>query len=122
MMVEKNLDQVISKYLDIIEIPSELKGYSYLKYAIALVCSDRSFCRKITKRLYPEIAKKFETNPNGVASCIRLAIEKGWDKTCRKEEDPIEVLQIFGDEFYRVLPKNITFISAIAEYIKLKDI
>ena len=50
MMVEKNfyeLDQVISKYLDIIEIPSELKGYSYLKYAIALVCSDRSFCKKL---------------------------------------------------------------------------
>ena len=71
----------------------------------------------VTKVLYPEVAKKFDTTPSRVERAIRHAIEVAWDR------GDIEVLQkYFGYTVSNIKgkPTNSEFIAMIADNLTLK--
>jgi two-component system response regulator (stage 0 sporulation protein A) len=71
----------------------------------------------ITKVLYPQVAKTFDTTPSRVERAIRHAIEVAWDR------GDLETLQRFFG--YTVSnskgkPTNSEFIALIADRLKLQ--
>lgn len=70
------LETKIIEILHRLGISPLLLGYSYLKEAIKLSYKDNTYYLKnITKRLYPDIAKKFKTILSRVERAIRHTIE-----------------------------------------------
>ena len=79
---------------------------------------DMEVLESITKRLYPDVAKKFSTSPSRVERAIRHAVEVAWDR------GDVDVLnRYFG---YTVAcnkgkPTNSEFIAMIADKLKLEN-
>lgn len=71
----KSIEIRIYKFLAEIGIPSNIKGYNYIKTALMLAYNDSSILENITKVLYSEIAKKYDTTSSRVERAIRHAIE-----------------------------------------------
>ena len=72
----------------------------------------------VTKVLYPEVAKRFNTTPSRVERAIRHAIEVAWDR------GDVEVLQkFFGYTVSGIKgkPTNSEFIAMIADNLRLKN-
>ena len=81
---EKNnkidLDIEITEVLHHLGVPANIKGYIYLREAIQLIIKDVELLGSITKKVYPDVAKKFHTTPSRVERAIRHAIEVTWDR------------------------------------------
>lgn len=98
------------------EIPSNIKGYSYIRDAITLVYNNPELIGGITKELYPEIGKKYNISITRVERSIRHAIEVSWN---RGDWDLME--EIFGHsvDIDKAKPTNSEFIVTIADKLKL---
>jgi two-component system, response regulator, stage 0 sporulation protein A len=107
----ETLDQVITTILIELGIPAHIKGYQYIREAITKVYNDIELLGAITKILYPELAKKFNTSPNRVERAIRHAIEVGWSRTGQAKNN------IFGSIHK---PTNSEFIAKIADKIRIE--
>ncbi len=59
-------------------VPANISGYYYLRRAIEKMLEDNSYITAITKRLYPELAKEYNSLPLRIERGIRHAIEVGW--------------------------------------------
>ncbi|MGI6076672.1 MAG: sporulation initiation factor Spo0A C-terminal domain-containing protein [Fastidiosipilaceae bacterium] len=66
------VDRILMEY----KIPTNLKGYMYLRYGLMLLSSVHEFVNPISKTLYPEIAQKFHAKPNQIDRVIRYATKK----------------------------------------------
>lgn len=112
----KNLQVRITKILHELGIPSHIKGYTYIRESISLIYEDPSLVGGITKQLYPEVAKKYDTTVSRVERAIRHAIEVSWN---RGDYDLME--DIFGHsvDIDRAKPTNSEFIVTIADKLKL---
>ena len=77
---EPNLESVVTDVLHEIGVPAHIKGYQYLREAIIMTINDMDAINSVTKILYPEVAKKFDTTPSRVERAIRHAIEVAWDR------------------------------------------
>lgn len=100
--------------LPFLGVPSHLKGYSYLKLAILIVCKDESKIKKVTSTLYPLIAEYYNTTPSRVERSIRHALD-----ICFTRMDPSLTKWFFG---YSIDPlkgrcTNTEFISRIARLL-----
>ena len=69
--------EMIERMMRRLGVPVHIKGYDYLVDAISLMCDDDTYKSAITKRLYPDIAKKNKTTSSRVERAIRHAIEVG---------------------------------------------
>lgn len=108
-------EQLANLFLSI-GIPAHIKGYGYLREAVRLVLDQPEIINRITKELYPGIARRFGTTPSKVERAMRHAIEVAWSRG-RLEN----INQIFG---YRVFeaddkPTNGEFIALIADKLRL---
>ncbi len=115
----KRLDERITNIFISIGIPPHIKGYTYLREAIKFVMMDTSLINSITKKLYPTIAKKYETSDSKVERAIRHAIEVAWNK------GRIEAINaIFGVRVYigNEKPTNSEFIALVADKLILEDL
>ncbi len=112
-----DLEVEITNLLHELGVPAHIRGYQYLRYAIALVIKDITILNSITKALYPEIAIKFETTPNRVERAIRHAIETSWE---RSELDVINRLFRYTIRNDRGKPTNSEFIALLADNLRLK--
>ena len=56
-----SLDEKISNIFIKIGIKPHIKGYQYLREGIKMAVEDPAIINKVTKELYPQIGKKFET-------------------------------------------------------------
>lgn len=56
-----------------------LLGFDYLVCAIALTAEDSEYLRQITKRLYPEVGKRFDTTASRVERAMRHAVVRTFD-------------------------------------------
>lgn len=56
------------------------KGATYLKEAILMVQREHDILLGVTKLLYPEIAKMYDTTPKCVERAIGHAIECSWNR------------------------------------------
>lgn len=70
-----DLETRIEFLLPFLGVPTNLNGYKYIKYAILLIDNDETKIKKVTSRLYPEIAEICNTTPKRVERSIRHSIE-----------------------------------------------
>ena len=113
-----SLNEKITSIFLMIGIPAHIKGYHFLREAIRTVIDTPEIINKITKELYPGIAKKFETSSSKVERAIRHAIEVAWTR------GKIENLNsIFGYNIYSSndKPTNGEFIALIADRMRLES-
>ena len=75
---EDDLERRIFKFQTQLGIRSNIKGYNYIKTAITLAYNDSTILESVTKRLYPDIAKIYNTTASRVERAIRQAIETAW--------------------------------------------
>lgn len=108
--------QIITRHLKGLGVPANLSGYSYLQYAIELVKNDFSYLRAITKRLYPAVAKEFNTTASRAERCIRHAIETGWNRGNIEFQN-----KLFGYtvDSNKGIPTNSEFIATVADYLSI---
>ena len=111
-----NLQVSITKMLHELGIPSHIKGYQYIREAVGIIFSNPSVIGGITKELYPELAKKFDTTVSRVERAIRHAIEVSWN---RGNLDFMEELFGYSVDIDRAKPTNSEFIVTIADKLRL---
>lgn len=114
----KTLDERITAIFLVIGIPAHIKGYHYLREAIRMVYFRPEMINRITKDLYPGIAKHFQTTPSKVERAIRHAIEVAWS---RGRLDNIN--QVFGYSVYnrQDKPTNGEFIALVADKLIMES-
>ena len=56
------------------------RGYRYLREAILVACQEPETITSVTKLLYPEVARRFNTTDKQVERAIRNSIETAWIK------------------------------------------
>lgn len=114
---ENDLENRITAIIHEIGVPAHIKGYQYLREAIALAVREPEAIGAITKILYPSVARRFATTPSRVERAIRHAIEVAWDR------GDLETLQsIFGYTVSNIKgkPTNSEFIAMIADRLHLQ--
>ena len=117
VMTEPSLERVVTDIIHEIGVPAHIKGYQYLREAIIITIHDMDAINAVTKVLYPEVARKFNTTPSRVERAIRHAIEVAWDR------GDVETLQnIFGYTVSGIKgkPTNSECIAMIADCLSLR--
>ncbi len=123
-----NLQLVITNMLHELGIPAHIRGYIYLRNALMMAVDDMEVLNAVTKQLYPDIAKKYNTTPSRVERAIRHAIEIAWN---RSSEGTMQVLFGYGygqgkaldtqdREEKRSKPTNSEFMALLADKIRLE--
>ena len=108
----KQLDEKISYIFMTVGIPAHIKGYKFLREAIKMSITEPNIINSITKKLYPNIATKYDTSASKVERAIRHAIEVAWN---RGKIENINTL--FGVTVYssNEKPTNGEFIALVAD-------
>lgn len=117
VFVNKDLEKEVTHAIISLQIPPFLKGFSYLRDAIMLTVQDQNLIKEITKKLYPIIASRYNTNLYRVERAMRFAIETAWNK------GNVALLhQLFGYciDDKKGKPTNASFIAKISDQIRLK--
>lgn len=117
--VNKSLDEKISNIFITVGIPAHIKGYQFLREAIKMAIDNPDIINSITKRLYPEVAERFDTSPSKVERAIRHAIEVAWNRG--KIEN---INSLFGVRVYNhnEKPTNGEFIALVADKMLLESV
>ena len=115
-LLKTRLMNDITSILHDVGIPAHIKGYNYLRTAIEEVFYAKSMSGKITKELYPSIARKYLSTSSRVERAIRHAIEVAWG---RGNIDAIDSLFGYTINADKAKPTNSEFISMIADKLKL---
>lgn len=113
----RNLDASITSIIHEIGVPAHIKGYLYLREAITMVYNDVELLGSITKVLYPDVAKKFNTTASRVERAIRHAIEVAWS---RGNLDSISSLFGYTVSNTKAKPTNSEFIAMVADKLRLE--
>ena len=111
------LEAEVTAILHEVGVPAHIKGYQYVREAIIIVVQNMDAINAVTKVLYPEVAKRFNTTPSRVERAIRHAIEVAWDR------GDLETLQkYFGYTVSNTKgkPTNSEFIAMIADRLVLE--
>ena len=113
-----NPEVVVSEHLRSVGVPPHIKGYQYLRKSIIMCVEDCNMLDYITKQLYPDVAKAFNTTSDRVERAIRHAIEVAWVRG--REQD---VKRVFGySNMENMRPTNSEFIATLADRIRLSII
>lgn len=90
----------------------KLKGFQYAIYMIERVVKEPAITTQITKCLYPETAKHFNTKPSPVERNLRTLVCACWN---RPERNFLN--EIAGTILYR-RPTNSEFLDMTAAYLR----
>lgn len=112
-----DLEVDITNMIHEVGVPAHIKGYQYLRNAIAMVVEDMDLLGAVTKELYPAIAKMNNTTPSRVERAIRHAIEVSWN---RGKLETIDALFGYTVQNDKGKPTNSEFIAIIADKIRLE--
>lgn len=115
---EKSLEEKVTDVIHDIGVPAHIKGYQYLREAILMSIDDMDMLNSVTKVLYPEVAKKFQTTSSRVERAIRHAIEVAWN---RGKLETIEEMFGYTINQGKGKPTNSEFIALITDNIRLKE-
>ena len=113
---KRDLERDVTNMIHDIGVPAHIRGYQYLREAIQMSVKDMDMLGSITKTLYPEIAKKYETTPSRVERAIRHAIEVAWN---RGRMETLDALFGYTINTGKGKPTNSEFIALIADKIRL---
>lgn len=115
----RSLEEKITNIFITVGIPAHIKGYQFLREAIKMAIDNPEIINCITKKLYPEVAEKFDTSPSKVERAIRHAIEVAWNRG--KIEN---INSLFGVRVYNhnEKPTNGEFIALVADKMLLESV
>ena len=102
----------ITQILKELSVPVHLNGYRYLREAIEVMCNSSKPAR-LTKEIYPAVAKRYSVTHGSVERAIRHAIEKAWDR-----RDPEIYRNYFGVISTKSIPTNSEFIIVVFETLQ----
>lgn len=110
-----DLEESIMRLLFRIGMPVSIRGYGYVKTAIAYAIEDTNRIYSITKQIYPYVANQHGTTASGVERCIRHAIERTW---CLG--DIKKAIELYGYSFrdWKFKPTNSEFIAEVVEILQ----
>ena len=111
------LERMVTSIIHEVGVPAHIKGYQYVREAIVIAVQDMEVINAVTKVLYPEVARRYNTTPSRVERAVRHAIETAWDR------GDLETLQrYFGYTVSNTKgkPTNSEFIAMIADRIRLQ--
>jgi len=114
----KSLEAKITNIIHEIGVPAHIKGYLYLREAITMVVDNVELLSAVTKELYPNIAKRFNTTPSRVERAIRHAIEVAWS---RGKVDTINNLFGYTVNTDKGKPTNSEFVAMVADKLRLEQ-
>ena len=105
----------VSELLKTLGIPASTLGYKYITEAVMLISEGREEYRRITKTLYPKIAKACNVTVTSVERAISHAVEVSFS---RMEQEVIE--DIFGSaySYEKGKPTNKEFLWACVLYLE----
>ena len=104
-------DERVANLFLSIGIPAHIKGYQYLREAVRMVIEDGDVINRITKELYPGIARRYGTSASKVERAMRHAIEVAWNRGRLDVTNQLLGVTLFNE---RDKPTNGEFISLIA--------
>jgi len=113
---KKDLNIIVTRMIHEIGIPAHIKGYLYLRTAILMSVDNMDLLNAVTKQLYPDIAKEYNTTDTRVERAIRHAIEVAWE---RGNLDMIHELFGYTVQADKGKPTNSEFIALVADKIRL---
>ena len=113
---EGEVESKITDLLHEVGIPAHIKGYTYLRTGILQTYRNPDYIGRITKLLYPEIAKKYKTTGSRVERAIRHAIEVAWT---RGNIDTIDEIFGYTISASKAKPTNSEFIAMMADYLSI---
>ncbi len=111
------IEAMVTSIIHEIGVPAHIKGYQYLREAIMIAVNDMEVINAITKVLYPQVAKTFQTTPSRVERAIRHAIEVAWD---RGDLDTLQRFFGYTVSNTKGKPTNSEFIALIADKLQLQ--
>ena len=112
--IVENKEKQITKILHDLGLPSNMKGYRYIKDSINTIYN-KSDIKSFTKELYPMIANKYNTQGKNVERAIRNAIDISWNRANWELMEEIFGYSIDQD---KAKPTNKEYIITIVEYLK----
>jgi len=107
-----SIDGKLSNIFITVGIPAHIKGYQFLREAIKMAIETPDIINSITKKLYPSIAKKFDTSSSKVERAIRHAIEVAWNRGKIENINNLFGIKVYSDN---EKPTNGEFIALVAD-------
>lgn len=116
--VSHEIQMRVSDLLHTLGVPSQIKGYQYLREGILMLYQSTGLIGGITKEVYPEIALRYNTTASRVERAIRHAIEVSWNRA-----DYNTMNKIFGHsiDYDRAKPTNSEFMVTLSDALRLEN-
>lgn len=111
------IEEKVTILLHNIGIPAHIKGYVYIRCAIMESFYNPNHIGQITKKLYPEIARRYSSTPSRVERAIRHAIEIAWN---RGSVDLIDRIFGYTINANKAKPTNSEFIAMLTDKLRLE--
>lgn len=114
---QSTMEGRVTQIMRDVGVPAHIKGYQYMRDAVMMVIDDLEIISSVTKRLYPELARKYKTTPSRVERAIRHAIEVAW---ARGQVSTIHELFGYTINTKKGKPTNSEFIAMISDKLRLE--
>lgn len=113
----QDIERLATAMLMQIGVPPHLSGYKFIRSALMMVTDRPELFSGLTRTLYPEIARKFDTTASCVERAIRHAISLTWDRGGGENYRRLLGRQasIMGDK-----PTNSEFLAQVGEGIRMR--
>ena len=105
----------IGELLEQLGLARKEKGFERLSNAIAVTAKEFDRAGSVTKLLYPDLAKHFQTTPEKIERSLRHLIEKSWEKG---EKTRFEELFGYHRDNSEIRPTNSEYIAILADWIR----
>jgi len=112
-----DLETIVTSIIHDLGVPAHIKGYQFIRRGIMMAVENMEIINAITKQLYPDLAKAYQTTPSRVERAIRHAIEVAWN---RGGNDSLENMFGYTISSGRGKPTNSEFIAMVSDKIRLK--
>ena len=114
----ESLEERIANLFLTVGIPAHIKGYQFLREAVKMVIDNPDLMGRITKELYPGIARRFNTTSSKVERAIRHAIEVAWNRGRAEALD-----EAFGRNVCSLddKPTNGEFIALVSDRLRVRE-
>ena len=95
-------------------VTSKYKGYYFIVEAVSMVIAQKDEQMRITKDIYPYLARKFKSTPSNIEHDIRTVVSVCW----RTNKNGLDKIAGYPLKFK---PTNSEFIDMIAYYLTEED-
>lgn len=105
--------KILEKRLWCFGVNKKYQGFDYIVYGMEVLLNNQNSLEYVTKNLYPDIAKKFNTSWKCVERDIRTIVKIIWKYGNR------ELLEKMNGSRMKVRPKNIEFFQILLKNISI---